>query len=143
MATRLNPYLSFRDNARDAITFYESVFGGELTISTFGDYQASQDPAEADKVMHAMLVSGNGLVLMASDTPNGMPYNPGDNISVSLSGESSDEAELRGYWEKLSDGGNVAMPLEPAPWGDTFGMCTDKFGIAWLVNIAGAQQAGE
>ncbi|MGW9412549.1 VOC family protein [Arthrobacter cupressi] len=143
MATRLNPYLSFRDNARDAITFYESVFGGELTISTFGDYQASQDPAEADKVMHAMLVSGNGLVLMASDTPNGMPYNPGDNISVSLSGESSDEAELRGYWEKLSDGGTVAMPLEPAPWGDTFGMCTDKFGIAWLVNIAGAQQSGE
>ena len=143
MATRLNPYLSFRDNARDAITFYESVFGGELTISTFGDYQASQDPAEADKVMHAMLVSGNGLVLMASDTPNGMPYNPGDNISVSLSGEISDEAELRGYWEKLSDGGTVAMPLEPAPWGDTFGMCTDKFGIAWLVNIAGAQQSGE
>jgi PhnB protein len=143
MATRLNPYLSFRDNARDAITFYESVFGGELTVSTFGEFQASQDPAEADKVMHAMLVSDNGLVLMASDTPNGMDYNPGDNISVSLSGESSDEAELRGYWEKLSDGGTVAMPLEPAPWGDTFGMCTDKFGIAWLVNIAGEQQAGE
>ncbi|WP_115789153.1 VOC family protein [Arthrobacter silvisoli] len=143
MATRLNPYLSFRDNARDAITFYESVFGGELTISTFGEFQASQDPAEADKVMHAMLVSGNGLVLMASDTPNGMPYNPGDNISVSLSGESSDEAELRGYWDKLSDGGTVAMPLEPAPWGDTFGMCTDKFGITWLVNIAGAQPAAE
>ncbi|WP_426297662.1 VOC family protein [Arthrobacter sp. R-11] len=143
MATRLNPYLSFRDNARDAITFYESVFGGELTISTFGEFQASQDPAEADKVMHAMLVSDNGLVLMAADTPNGMSYNPGDNISVSLSGESSDEAELRGYWEKLSDGGTVAMPLEAAPWGDTFGMCTDKFGIAWLVNIAGAQPAGE
>lgn len=142
MATRLNPYLSFRDNARDAITFYESVFGGELTISTFGDFQASQDPAEADKVMHSMLVSANGLVLMASDTPNGMDYNPGDNISVSLSGESSDEAELRGYWEKLSDGGTVTMPLEAAPWGDTFGMCTDKFGIAWLVNIAGEQQQG-
>lgn len=141
MATRLNPYLSFRDNARDAITFYESVFGGELTISTFGDFQASQDPAEADKVMHAMLVSDNGLVLMASDTPNGMSYNPGDNISISLSGESSDEAELRGYWDKLSDGGTVAMPLAPAPWGDIFGMCTDKFGIAWLVNIAGEQQA--
>jgi len=143
MATRLNPYLSFRDNARDAITFYESVFGGELNISTFGEFQASQDPAEADKVMHAMLVSGNGLVLMAADTPNGMSYNPGDNISVSLSGDSSDEAELRGYWEKLSDGGTVAMPLEAAPWGDTFGMCTDKFGIAWLVNIAGAQPPAE
>ncbi|MFJ4025941.1 VOC family protein [Paenarthrobacter sp. NPDC089989] len=141
MTSRLNPYISFRDNARDAITFYETVFGGELTISTFGDYQASQDPAEADKVMHGMLVSPNGLTLMAADTPNGMEHNPGNNISVSLSGESSDEAELRGYWDKLVDGGTVTMPLESAPWGDVFGMCVDKFGIAWLVNIAGEQPA--
>lgn len=141
MTSRLNPYISFRDNAREAITFYESVFGGELNISTFGDYQASQDPAEADKVMHGMLVSPNGLTLMAADTPNGMEYNPGNNISVSLSGEASDDAELRGYWDKLVDGGTVTMPLESAPWGDVFGMCVDKFGIAWLVNIAGEQQA--
>ncbi|BCW06311.1 VOC family protein [Arthrobacter sp. NtRootA1] len=140
MTTRLNPYISFRDNARDAINFYESVFGGELTLSTFGEFQASQDPAEADKVMHAMLVTPNGLTLMAADTPNGMDYNPGNNISVSLSGQSEDEGELRGYWDKLADGGTVTMPLESAPWGDTFGMCVDKFGIAWLVNIAGAQQ---
>lgn len=143
MTSRLNPYISFRDNARDAITFYESVFGGDLTISTFGDYQASQDPEEADKVMHGMLVSPNGLTLMASDTPNGMEYNPGNNISISLSGESSDEAELRGYWDKLAEGGTVTMPLENAPWGDVFGMCVDKFGIAWLVNIAGEQQPGQ
>jgi len=140
MTTRLNPYISFRDNARDAINFYESVFGGQLTLSTFGEYQASEDPAEAEKVMHAMLVTPNGLTLMAADTPNGMDYNPGNNISVSLSGQSEDEAELRGYWDKLADGGTVTMPLESAPWGDTFGMCVDKFGIAWLVNIAGAQQ---
>lgn len=139
MTSRLNPYISFRDNARDAITFYESVFGGELTISTFGDFQASQDPEESDKVMHAMLVAPNGFTLMASDTPNGMEYNPGNNISVSLSGDSSDEAELRGYWDKLVDGGTVTMPLESAPWGDVFGMCVDRFGIAWLVNIAGEQ----
>ncbi|GGJ26181.1 VOC family protein [Paenarthrobacter histidinolovorans] len=141
MTTRLNPYISFRDNARDAINFYESVFGGEKTLSTFGDYQASQDPAEADKVMHAQLTTPNGLTLMAADTPNGMEYNPGNNMSVSLSGEAADEPELRGYWDKLVDGGTVAMPLESAPWGDTFGMCVDKFGIAWLVNIAGEQQA--
>ncbi|WP_416416187.1 VOC family protein [Paenarthrobacter aromaticivorans] len=140
MTTRLNPYISFRDNARDAINFYESVFGGELTLSTFGEFQASQDPAEAEKVMHAMLVTPNGLTLMAADTPNGMDYNPGNNISVSLSGQPEDEGELRGYWDKLADGGTVTMPLESAPWGDTFGMCVDKFGIAWLVNIAGAQQ---
>ena len=133
MSTKLNPYLSFRDNARDAMDFYKSVFGGELTQSTFGEFHASQDPAEQDKIMHSMLETSNGLVLMASDTPNGMDCTPGSNFSISLSGE--DEAELRGYWDKLSDGGNVAMPLERAPWGDTFGMCVDRFGTSWLVNI--------
>lgn len=140
MTTRLNPYISFRDNARDAITFYESVFGGELTLSTFGEFQASEDPAEADKVMHSMLVAPNGLTLMVADTPNGMELNPGTNISISLSGEASDEEELRSYWDKLVDGGMVTVPLESAPWGDSFGMCVDKFGIAWMVNIAGSQQ---
>lgn len=138
MATRLNPYLGFRDTAREAMEFYHSVFGGELTTSTFAEFQASEDPAERDKIMHSMLTTDSGLVLMAADTPNSMDYTPGNNHSISLSGE--DEAELRGYWDKLSAGGNVTMPLERAPWGDTFGMCVDKFGISWLVNIAGAQQ---
>jgi PhnB protein len=140
MPTLLNPYLGFRDNARDAMTFYQSVFGGELTLSTFGEFQASEDPAEADKIMHGMLTTGQGLVLMAADTPNSMDYTPGNTISVSLSGD--DEAELRGYWDKLSgDGGSVTVPLEQAPWGDIFGMCTDRFGTAWLVNVNGAQAA--
>ncbi|HET6241400.1 MAG TPA: VOC family protein [Arthrobacter sp.] len=134
--TTLNPYLGFRDNARDAMGFYQSVFGGELTMSTFGEYQASEDPAEQDKIMHAMLTTENGMVLMAADTPSSMDYTPGNNISLSLSG--SEEPELRGYFEKLADGGTVAMPLERAPWGDTFGMCKDKFGVDWLVNIAPA-----
>jgi len=134
MSTQLNPYLSFRDNAREAMEFYQSVFGGELTTSTFGDFEASDDPAEQDKIMHSMLSTEGGLVLMASDTPNQMDYMPGSTISISVSGE--DEAELRGYWEKLSAGGTVGMPLGPAPWGDTFGMCSDKYGVSWLVNIA-------
>jgi len=138
MATRLNPYLGFRDTAREAMEFYQSVFGGELTTSTFAEFQASEDPAERDKIMHSMLTSDSGLVLMAADTPNSMDYTPGNSHSISLSGE--DEAELRGYWDKLSAGGNVTMPLERAPWGDTFGMCVDKFGVSWMVNIAGAQQ---
>jgi PhnB protein len=138
MTTRLNPYLSFRDNAREAMAFYHSVFGGDLNTSTFGDYGASDDPAEKDKVMHSMLEAPNGLVLMGADTPNSMDYTPGDNISISLSGE--DEAELRGYWDKLAEGANVAEQLSKAPWGDTFGMLTDRFGINWLVNIAGQQQ---
>ncbi|MDO1480121.1 VOC family protein [Rhodococcus ruber] len=138
MTTRLNPYISFRDNARQAMEFYRSVFGGELDLSTFAEMHASDDPSEQDKIMHSMLASPNGLVLMAADTPDQMSHNPGDNISISLSGD--DEAELRGYWDKLSEGGTVAMPLERAPWGDQFGMCTDRFGIQWMVNIAGESQ---
>jgi PhnB protein len=134
MSTRLNPYLGFRDNAREAMEFYHSVFGGELTTGTFAEYQASEDPAEADKIMHSMLETDTGLVLMAADTPNSMDYTPGTNHSVSLSGD--DEAELRGYWDKLSDSGTVTVPLEQAPWGDYFGMCVDKFGVNWLVNIS-------
>ncbi|MBJ2119658.1 VOC family protein [Arthrobacter sp. MSA 4-2] len=133
MTTRLNPYLGFRDTAREAMEFYHSVFGGELTLSTFGDFQASEDPAEQDKIMHGMLETEGGLVLMGADTPNSMDYSVGTNYSVSLSG--TDEAELRGYWDKLIDGGTVTLPLERAPWGDSFGMCSDRFGVSWLVNI--------
>jgi PhnB protein len=138
MNTLLNPYLGFRDNARQAMDFYRSVFGGELVRSTFEEYQASEDPAEKDKIMHSTLTTENGLVLMAADTPNTMDYTSGTNISVSLSGD--DDAALRGYWEKLSEGGTVGMPLEQAPWGDSFGMCTDKFGVTWLVNISPAKE---
>ena len=138
MSVRLNPYLGFRDNAREAMEFYRSVFGGELTLNTFAEFRASEDPAEQDKIMHAMLTAPNGLVLMGADTPNSMGYTPGDNYSVSLSGDAADEQVLRGYWEKLSQGAKVTAPLETAPWGDIFGMCTDKFGVSWMVNIAGA-----
>jgi PhnB protein len=135
MTVRLNPYISFRDNARQAMETYHSIFGGELTVSTFADFQASEDPAEQHKIMHAMLEGENGIVLMGADTPNGMEYTPPAGISVSLSGD--DEGVLRGYWDALSQGGTTSVPLERAPWGDTFGMCIDRFGIGWLVNIAG------
>lgn len=136
MTTRLNPYLTFFGNAREAMEFYQSVFGGELDTTTFAEGQMPHDPASADHLMHAQLESPNGLVLMASDAAPGMDVTPGSAFSISLSGE--DEAELRGYWDKLADGGTVTMPLEKAPWGDTFGMANDKYGVSWLVNIAGA-----
>jgi len=137
MAVQLNPYLSFRDNAREAMEFYRSVFGGELTVNTFADLHAAQTPEENDLVMHSSLQGDDGVVVMASDTPARMEFTPGNNISMSLAGD--DEALLSGYFQKLSDGGNVTMPLEKAIWGDTFGMCTDRFGINWLVNISGQQ----
>ena len=135
MQSQLNPYLSFKDNARQAMEFYQSVFGGKLTMNTFREYFASEDPAESDKIMHAMLEGDNGITFMAADTPNRMPYQSGTNISMSLSGDN--EAELSRFYERLADGGMVGEPLAKAPWGDTFGMVTDKFGINWMVNIAG------
>jgi PhnB protein len=136
VASRLNPYLSFPGTARDAMEFYHAVFGGDLKVNTFGEF-GNQDAAVADKVMHAMLETDRGYALMASDLAPGMPHTPGNNITISLSGEDGDD--LRGYWEKLTDGGQVTMPLEKQMWGDEFGMCTDKFGVAWMVNITQPQ----
>lgn len=133
MNSQLNPYLSFKDNARQAMEFYKSIFGGELTVSTFKEFHASNDPSEENKVMHAALKAANGIMFMASDTPKHMKYEPGSRISMSLSGD--DQRELAGYFEKLASGGATIMPLAKAPWGDTFGMCTDKFDVQWLVNI--------
>jgi PhnB protein len=133
MQTKLNPYLNFRDNARDAMEFYHSVFGGKLLMNTFKELHASQGPTEDDKIMHAQLDAENGITLMGSDTPDRMEYTPGNTSSMSLSGDN--EPELRGYFEKLAKGGTVTMPLEKAVWGDTFGMCVDRFGVSWLVNI--------
>jgi PhnB protein len=135
MASRLNPYISFKDNAREAMEFYKEVFGGELTMNTFGEFGQADTP-HADQIMHANLETSSGFTLMASDTPPGMNRTQGDNIGISLSGDDADE--LRGYWEKLSAGGTVSVPLEKQMWGDEFGQCTDRFGIGWMVNIAGA-----
>jgi PhnB protein len=134
MTISLNPYLNFTDNARDAMDFYKSVFGGNLEMHTFKEYNASQDPSEDDKIMHSVLEADNGIMFMAADTPNNMEFKAGTNYSMSLSGDN--EAELAGYYEKLAAAGTVIMPLENAPWGDKFGMVTDKYGIQWLVNIA-------
>jgi PhnB protein len=136
MTSRLNPYLSFRSSAREALDFYQSVFGGELMMSTFKEFGVSEDPAEQDLIMHGQLETPSGYTLMASDTPGRMELPTSSSITVSLSGD--DEAELTGYWEGLSAGGTVSEPLVTAPWGDTFGMCTDRFGTKWLVNISPA-----
>ena len=115
--------------------FYRSIFGGHLSMQTFVEFHASEDPSEDNKIMHAVLETDSGMVLMASDTPDRMEYRPGTNTSLSLSGEN--EAELRNYYQKLSAGGKITMPLDKAPWGDTFGALIDKFGTDWMVNITG------
>lgn len=129
----INPYLHFKDQAREAMDFYRSVFGGELTMQTFAEMGMSGDPSNDDRIMHAQLVTPNGLVLMSSDVPDGVPYQPGSAVSLALSGD--DEPTLRGMFDALAEGGEVIEPLEQAPWGDTFGACVDRFGTSWMVNI--------
>ncbi|MEU2432338.1 VOC family protein [Streptomyces sp. NPDC007861] len=136
MTSRLNPYISFGGDARQAMEFYKEVFGGTLALNTYGESGQAGSP-DADKIMHAMLETPSGFTLMGADAPPGMENTPGNNFSVSLSGD--DDAELRGYWEKLSTGGSVAVSLEKQMWGDVFGMCTDRFGIPWMVNISEPQ----
>ncbi|MFE9650931.1 VOC family protein [Streptomyces sp. NPDC006365] len=136
MATRLNPYLSFDGDARQAMEFYKKVFGGTLLLNTYGEFGQESTPL-ADKIMHSMLETPSGFTLMGADGAPEEEYKPGNNFSVALTGD--DDAELRGYWEKLSVGGSVSVPLEKQMWGDVFGMCTDRFGIQWMVNITQAQ----
>jgi PhnB protein len=134
----LNPYLSFKDNAREAIEFYHGVFGGELNITTFADFPGSvDDPAENDLVMHSQLTSPEGLVLMASDTPSRMSYEAPAGIAVSLSGE--DDPQMQRYWEALAEGGTVTMPYDTPPWGGKFGMLRDRFGIDWMLTLNAPQ----
>ncbi len=136
----LNPYLSFKNEARAAMEFYRSVFGGELQIDVFGSYpDMVQDPSERDLVMHAQLETPDGFVLMASDTPSGMDYRAPGGFSVSVSGD--DEAQLQGFWDALAAGGTVRMPFEAPPWGGRFGMLTDRFGIDWMVAVSAPAKA--
>jgi PhnB protein len=136
VTTRLNPYISFTGNAREAMESYKDIFGGDLRINTFGEF-GNPDAALADKIMHAMLETPSGYTLMASDTPPGMDITVGTNITISLSGEDGDE--LRGYWDRLTEGGTVTVALEKQMWGDEFGACVDRFGIPWMVNITQPQ----
>jgi len=133
VATRLNPYLRFDGTARQAMEFYQSVFGGELKVNTFGEF-GMQDSPQADQIMHAQLETEAGYTLMASDTPPGMPYNPGDTITISLSG---DEESLKTYFAALAEGGKIGTPLEKQMWGDEYGDLVDKFGVSWMVNLGG------
>lgn len=137
MTSRLNPFIYFGDTARPAMEFYRDVFGGDLRFSTFAEFGQAGSP-DANKIMHSQLETSTGFTLMASDTAQGMEFKPGTDMSVMVSGD--DSAELHGYWEKLSEGGAVTVPMEKQVWGDEFGACVDRFGISWMINITQPQE---
>lgn len=133
MTTLLNPYINFTDNAHKAMEFYQKVFGGKLEMNSFKEFGMATTPEDENRVMHAQLTTDNGMVLMGSDTPAGMQYEQGSRVTITLS--DNDEAELRGYWNALTEGGNITLPLQKSPWNDQFGMLVDKYGVKWMVNI--------
>jgi PhnB protein len=139
MASQLTPYLNFNGNACQAMEFYASVFGGDLTLSTFAQYGAAGSP-DADRIIHAQLQTTSGYSIMTADVTSEMDNHGPAGFSMSLSGDDADA--LHGYWAKLSAGGTTTMPLDKQVWGDEFGMCVDKFGVPLMVNISQPQVAG-
>lgn len=132
---KLNPYLNFPSISAEALEYYQSVFGGTLEIMKFGDMPGAK-PHNQDLVMHGVLES-DAITLMASDGMKDADIITGTNVALSLTGE--DAARLTQYFEALGGDGKVIEPLTPAPWGDTFGMLVDKYGIQWMVNISGGE----
>ena len=137
MQTRLNPYLSFGGNCQEAMEFYKEVFGGKLEMTNYLDGGMSQSADDEKLIMHAMLQADNGITFMASDGRSTLEAEKEPAIQLSINGDNLDE--LTELFEKLSENGSIREPLVKAPWGDTFGMLTDKYGIQWMVNIAGNQ----
>ena len=137
MESTITPNLNFNGNAKEAMEFYRSVLGGELTMQTFGEAKMAQTPAEENLIVHAMLKSGP-MTMMASDTHPSMKTTFGNNVHMSVSG--GDAKKLTTVFNALAKGGKVDMPLARQFWGDTFGMVTDRFGVHWMVNVVAGPQ---
>ncbi|GAB3152789.1 VOC family protein [Micromonospora sonneratiae] len=134
MAINVTPHLNFRGNAREALEFYQTVFGGELVIASYAD-MGNTDPATADHVTWGQVAADNGFRIMAYDVYPNLPWDRGQNpFFVSVRG--TDPEELQGYWERLADGATVRQPIGPSPWAPLYGQLTDRFGVTWVLDIA-------
>ena len=127
------PYLFFVGTCREAMTAYKGIFGGQLDIVTAGEMPDAPPDVPADAVMHAALTLPAGGLLMASDDPSATEDGPKVGISVSYT--AADPAEANKVFEGLADGGQVTMPVSATSWSPAFGMCTDRFGIPWMVGV--------
>jgi PhnB protein len=135
MSLNTTPHLNFRGSARAALSFYQSVFGGDLTVVTYKDAHSVTDPAEADQVMWGQSVARSGFRVMAYDVPAARPWDQGkDPFFVSVRSDSTDEIEA--LWEKLAVGATVIAPLAKSGWAPIYGMLKDKFGVTWVLDVA-------
>jgi len=127
-------HLNFRGDARAALEFYQSVFGGEITLVSYQDAQNVQDPSEADQVMWGQVIGDNGFHVMAYDVPVRMSWEQGQiSFFVSIRGKSADE--ITSYWKGLSEGAIVVQELAPAGWAPLYGMLKDRFGVVWVLDV--------
>lgn len=141
MSIRLNPYLNFHGNAREAFEFYQSVLGGSLNMSRYDSIPGMMgDQDEGSKVMHGQLETYDGLTLMGADIPasmNGAPDAAVGGFSVCISGD--DDTRLHAIWVSLAEDAEILLPFETAPWGDTFGQLKDRFGVSWMLSLSPKQ----
>lgn len=135
-------HLNFRGQARDALSFYQSVFGGELAAMTYKEIGQVTNEAEADQLMWGQVAADSGFRVMAYDAPSHTPWNPGENAFL-IALEAKTPEEVRAYWDKLSDGASVIAELQPAQWSPLFGMLKDRFGISWALSVAAEQNASQ
>jgi PhnB protein len=129
-------HLNFRGDARAALEFYQSVFGGELAAVSYRDAHSIQEPAEADQLMWGQVQGGNGIHVMAYDVPSSLPYDAGVNpVFVSVRG--TDVEEIRTHWSRLAEGATIVQELAPAGWSPLYGMLKDRFGVTWVLDVTG------
>ncbi|WP_411139178.1 VOC family protein [Streptomyces sp. C10] len=134
MSVTTTTHLNFRGAAREALDFYQTVFGGRVVAVTYKDVGNVQNENEADWVMWGEVVGDNGFHIMAYDVPSHLTWNQGENpFFVSVRGDDADE--ISALWQKLSDGSTVVRPLEAAPWAPLYGMLTDRFGVTWVLDV--------
>ena len=139
-----NPYLTFDGNAEEAFTFYKSVFGGDFAVvlrfRDMGGGPPGTPPHALDRIAHVALPLGTDDMLMASDVlpSQGHGLAVGTNFHIALSPETGEEAER--VFTALAVGGRVDMPLQPTVWAEKYGVCTDRFGVQWMVSYAGGVQ---
>lgn len=141
MSITTTTHLNFRGDARAALEFYRSVFGGEIVLATYADAHRVQDPAEAGLIMWGQVTAGNGFHVMAFDVPGNQSYDAGDKaVFVSVRGTDADE--ITSYWKALSDGATIVEDLAPSGWAPLYGMLTDRFGVTWVLDVAAEYRAG-
>jgi PhnB protein len=128
-----HPYLNFNGNCREAFTFYQQLFGGDLQIMAMSEMPSDEPvpPEVADLVMHAALTTPDGGLLMASDA---QPEYSGPMQFMYVNWATADVDEAERVWAALSEGGTVEMPLSSTFWSPSFGVCVDRFGTPWMVN---------